>query len=72
VRFALTLCTGPYYWSGSLAGRLGRFPPFLVGWVSLVAFLGGLATYSLQAMQQVVSLNITLLGVQLTAVRRSL
>jgi hypothetical protein len=45
--------------SGSLAGRLGRFPPFLVGWVSLVAFLGGLATCSLQAMQQVISMSMS-------------
>jgi hypothetical protein len=48
----------PYYWSGSLSGRLGRLPPFLVGWISLVAFLGGLATCSLQAMQQAVSMSI--------------
>ena len=53
----LTRPLQPYYWSGSLAGKLGRFPPFLVGWVSLVAFLGGLATCSLQAMQQVVSMS---------------
>jgi amino acid transporter len=29
-----------------------------VGWVSLVSFLGGMATYALQAMQQVVSMNL--------------
>ena len=29
----------------------------MVGWVSLVAFLGGLATCSLQATQQVVSMS---------------
>jgi len=29
-----------------------------VGWVSLVAFLGGLATCSLQATQQVVSMSL--------------
>lgn len=26
---------GPYFWSGAMAGKLGKFPPFIVGWMTL-------------------------------------
>lgn len=60
-------------WSAALSGTLGKIPSFIVGWVILVAFFGGMiastssqvhltrvtgvASISLQAMQQAIALH---------------
>lgn len=41
----------------ALAGKLGRYPPFLVGWLIMVSFLGGQCSIALQAMYQVVAMR---------------
>ena len=43
-----------------MAGRLGKFPPFMVGWMILIAFFGGGCSIGLQAMFQATALRRTL------------
>lgn len=46
-------CSG----SGALAGKLGKLPPFVIGWMILVAFFGGGCSISLQGMYQVTAMR---------------
>ena len=42
-----------------MAGRLGKFPPFMVGWMILIAFFGGQCSIALQAMFQATAMRRT-------------
>lgn len=53
-----TVAGGPYYWAGALSGRLGRFPPYLQGWVLWLGLIGGVAGYQFQIAQQLLAMRL--------------
>lgn len=49
---------GPYYWAGALAGRFGRFPAYLQGWVLWLGLIGGVAGYEYQLAEQLIAMRL--------------
>lgn len=53
-----TVAGGPYYWAGALAGKFGRFPPYVLGWVLYLSYIGGIVSYEFQATQQLLAMRL--------------
>ena len=59
--WALTLASrARHAGAGALAGKLGRFPAYLQGWVLFLAFVAGLTSYEFQIAQQLTSIRLIL------------
>jgi amino acid transporter len=55
-----TVAGGPYYWAGALAGRFGRFPSYVLGWVLFLGLISGVVSYENQVAQQIISIKLIL------------
>lgn len=50
---------GPYNWAGShMAGRMGRLPSFVSGWVLLLSFFGGIASIDYTCAQLIIAMRV--------------